>query len=355
MDPARACLALGLAALALAASAPARGQSFDRQTLWVFSDEVSQLSARQLLVDRSAESAVDDLYVSVYQPSANAAGRRMYPDADMADLVARAHAAGIAVWVAYGAPDWPALGCSPAAFPLQRMQEVLDYNNAHPSARFDGVALDVEPPDPQTPDELEDLLALHACIRDALWPAGVQVAAAIRHFWDTPVSWNGQTRPVYEHFIDLGLDHVVVLAYRDGAGTDCAGSQPDGSICLAEDEIAYASAQGGEGAILIGLETGDCAPGCGPEKVTFFEEGQGTLIDEVALVSAHYARSPGFGGFAVHRYGASYLGGGPGWPEHNPAWLGAPEIPALGMAGRFALAVWLLGVGLGRRARIRAS
>ena len=48
--------------------------------------------------------------------------------------------------------------------------------------------------------------------------------------------------------------------------------------------------------ILVGLETSNCSPGCGPEKVTFFEEGQAAMNSEAQAVAAHFAANPSFGG-----------------------------------------------------------
>ena len=58
--------------------------SADGQTqgLWIFSDEISSLPARDTLVQRSAASGVTDLYLSVYHSPANSAGRLMYEDSD---------------------------------------------------------------------------------------------------------------------------------------------------------------------------------------------------------------------------------------------------------------------------------
>ena len=79
------------------------------QALWVFPDtsipnEVTDLSLRQLLVDRSANSGVDALYVSVFQstPNPNAGNSRMFDYSHIADLITKAHDQGIEVWAAYG-------------------------------------------------------------------------------------------------------------------------------------------------------------------------------------------------------------------------------------------------------------
>ena len=287
--------------------------------LWIFSDEVSTPAARDTLVQRSAASGVTDLYLSVYRSALNSAGRRMYEDSDIADLIGKAHLHGLAVWAAYGNTDWPAIGCSQSAWPLQRMAEVVAYDTANPSAQFDGVILDVEPPEPQSEAAYQSLLTLYQCTR-AFLPGNLQFAAAIRFFWDTAVAFpvGGSVKPVYQHIADLNLDHIVVMGYRDFAGT-AACAEGDGLICLDQDEIAYADTLLKSNLILVGLETANCAPSeCGPEKVTFYEEGQAALNSEAQLVATHFGGHISFGGFAIHRYHASYLSGLPAWPTENP-------------------------------------
>lgn len=322
------------------------GAQAQRHAVWVFSDEVSGETERLALVSRSAASHVTDLYVSVYQSILSSDGRLMYEDSDIAALISLARGAGILVWAAYGAPDWPGLGCSPTAFPLQRMQEILDYNAANPGAVFDGVIFDVEPPEPQTQQEYVDLLELYECSRDLLATGGVAFAMAIRFFWEDDVLFDGEIQPVYAHVMDLAPDHVVVMGYRDHAGSDCAGGDANGIICLDEAEIAYADSQGLPEMILAGLETTDCAPGCGPETVTFFEEQQDVMNAEAQLVTTHYLNSASFGGFAVHRYGAPYLGDQPGWPESNTALFPTPKVPALSNTVLSAAALVLLSLGV---------
>lgn len=284
------------------------------KALWVFSDEISQPAARDTLVQRSAAGGVTDLYVSVYRSALNSAGRRMYQDADIADLIVKAHLSGIAVWAAYGNTDWPALGCSPTAWPLQRMAEVVAYNTATPSAQFDGVILDIEPPEPQSEAAFQNLLALYQCIR-AFLPANLKLATAIRFYWDAQIAFplGGPVKKVHQHIIDLAFDRIVVMGYRDFAGTvTCA--QGDGLICLDQDEIAYADSASKPGLILVGVETSNCSPGCGPKKVTFFEEGQAAMDRELQTVATQFGASRGFGGVAIHRYNASWLSGQPNWP-----------------------------------------
>lgn len=581
------------------------------QALWVFTDELTTPSNRSTLVERSASAGVTDLYVSVYRSVRSSAGRQMYEDSFVADLIARAHARGQKVRAAYGAPDWPALGCSATSFPMKRFAEIVAYNAANPAARFDGVTLDVEPEDPQTEADFQSLLALYGCANAVMKANGMSLAVAIRFFWDKPVvfpgpatdlkpknllvyygspsringatsiasaagefakydyvvlgdgfektyhvdhvntvgilsdsslgkttvfgyidlgvmtqnlsmaevklrvdewkatgargiyfdkfgylfatsrarqneavdyahskgmvvlvnasnpdeafghstsamnpyparptrlgpsdfylyqghqiqggtfeaefawrtkaellnayqsaigfkilsvttndtndvydeskflySWHsallfgheatgwgeyafsaddavapfrarpaidpgasfvaptvssgsllsrntsqGQVlvdtsrhdsgfvarpsgKPAYQHIIDMDLAHVVVMGYRDYAGNGC--SSDGGIICLDQDEITYASDRGKYRRVLVGLDTSDCAPGCGPSKVTFFEEGQSRLSSQTLAVANHFAGSAGFGGFAIMGYRDSYLSGTAAWPN----------------------------------------
>ena len=281
--------------------------------MWVFSDVVTDPMARQLLVDHSIDSGTTDLYVSVYRSISNSSGRRMYEDTAIADLIRRAHDRGLAVWAAYGAPDWPTLGCSSAAFPLRRMAEITAYNTAHPEAAFDGVMLDIEPSTPIDEAGFQSLLALYQCIRTAL-PASIKLGVAIPAYWTTPIMVPGseQRRPAYQHIVDLPLDHVVVMGYRDYAGTSCPAN---GIICFDTDEIAYAHSVGKDTLVLVGLETQNCAPQCGKPYVTFFEEGQTVLDNELRIVADTFAGR--IGGFAIHDYKNAYLGGLPQWPTRS--------------------------------------
>ena len=287
------------------------------QAMWIFSggqnqNPITDNAARNRLLVESWSSGVDKLYLSVYQPNLNSNGRRMYEDSAMAAFISRAHRKRRQeVWAAYGAPDWAQIGCSPAAFPLQRMAEVAAYNNSRKTTdKFDGVILDVEPDEPQSEADFQALLNLYQCMRQSL-PPNIKLAVAIRFFWDLPVAFpiGGAVKPAYQHIIDMNLDNVIVMGYRDFAGTgDCA--QGDGIICLNKDEIAYAGSINKPNLILIGLET--LSEGL-PDRVTFFEEGHLAMRDETQTVTNFFANSAGFGGYAIHNYRDAYLSGTSGW------------------------------------------
>jgi len=101
-------LRIVLAVLGMYVCSPS-GAPAASQALWVFpsssfANPVTDATARQTLVTNSAASGVGLLYLSVYSSTPNAAGRYMYDDAAIANLIAQAHNAGVRVDAAYGAP-----------------------------------------------------------------------------------------------------------------------------------------------------------------------------------------------------------------------------------------------------------
>jgi hypothetical protein len=321
-----------MGAVVLQAGAPAR------QALWVYPDQgtgantMTDPTARETLVMNAAASDVTDLYVSVYQSTANSAGRLMYPDSDMADLIQKAHALRMRVWASYGNPDWPADGCAATASPLKDMAMVVAYNAANPMAHFDGVVLDIEPAEPQTTAQYQALLAVYQCIQASLPVKAherLEMAVTMQFSWTDAVAYpveGGTTKPVYEHIIDMDMANVIVMGYRNTAGTNCSGSAVNGIICLDEPMITYAK----NGVVLAGVDTNNCVPGCGPSEVTFFSasNGQTDLNQQAGMVANYFGGSAGFGGFAVYAYELSYLGGTlPGWPSVNTGFPVVPHYP----------------------------
>lgn len=278
--------------------------SNEHTSLWVFSDEVSTLAKRRTLVNRSVACGVDAIYVSVYRAIQNHSGRKMFEDADIADLIKRARERNIEVWAAYGDVDWHTQGCSQNSFPILRMNEVIEYNQANSENRFDGVMLDCEP-DGNQAIFMPMLLELYGCIAQDLSNHNIRTGAAIRFFWDelvfSPIDFS--FKPGYEHLLDLDIEQVVVMGYRDFAGN----GDDNGINQLDRDEVYYASDIGKFRSVLVGLETGNCAPGCGPEQITFYEEGLASMKRAANEVADFFALEQGFGGFSIHRYNDAFL------------------------------------------------
>jgi hypothetical protein len=296
--------------------------SANMNALWVYSvsslpNAVADPPTRAALIQNSSASGVNMLYVSVYRSTPNSAGRYMYEDSDIAGLITQAHAQGMLVYAAYGDVDWPSLGCGTSAFPMRRMAEVVAYNAANSSATFDGVILDVEPSG--TPD-FQELLELYQCFQQQAQSNGMGLAVTISAFWNSVVTFGQTTKPAYEQIVDLNLTNIVVMGYRNYAGTlDC--TQGDGVVCLDENIIAYANSVSKAYTVIVGLDTDNPATSGSIPEETFFSLGQAAMNAVAQSVNSQFAAvNQNFGGFSIHNYRDSYLNGQlTGWPATNPA------------------------------------
>ena len=300
--------------------------------LWIFADPanlsnpISNAVSRQSLIADSVASKVTTLYLSVYrstiaQPT-NSVGRLMYEEADIADLITKAHANRIKVYAAYGAPDWPAFGCDLAGFPLQRLSEIVAYNTTNTAAKFDGIILDVEPPAPPatiiTESDYIALLTQYQCFQNQAAQYSIELAVAIRFGWKDAVIYNGVNKAFYKHVINMIQvpNWVVVMGSRDFAGT--SNPLSDGIIASDQNQISYARSINKHNMILAGLETSNPASVGILSKETFYEEGQSSMNGAAQAVLNYFGYFSGFGGFAVHNYGSSYLSGtSSNWPTIN--------------------------------------
>jgi uncharacterized protein (TIGR03437 family) len=272
------------------------------------------------------------LYVSVYSSTPNSDGLLLYPDNAIENLINTAHAEGMQVYAASGTSSWPADGCAPTANPMSRMSDLIAYNTLYPSAAFDGVILDVEP----EPVDAQALLALYQCLQSQLQEAGLglSVAVSVTVLNSPPV--NGQPEAPYQQIVDLHLNGVVAMGYRNSAGTldpstlACTGN---GVLCVDENVIAYADSVSQGQVIQVGLDTDDNTSD--PEE-TFYSMGQAAMNAVAASVALQFnAAGQVFGGFAINSYQDSYLSGSaqlPLWPATNPAAV-SPSVPAVNAGG----------------------
>jgi hypothetical protein len=136
--------------------------------------------------------------------------------------------------------------------------------------------------------------------------------------------------PPYEQFyqqvVQLNLDHVIVMGYRNfGGPSDCS---QQGIACLDKPAINYwetcssiaigGCQQGRSGNILAGLETGNISDSSG--TVTFYNQGQTALNQAATDVTSAFPNG-GLGGFAIDAYQSAYLSGpaSTNWPSRNPS------------------------------------
>jgi uncharacterized protein (TIGR03437 family) len=331
-------VALTLAALPISLMRAQPPTSPALNAVWVNASQVpNPLSdptgaASATLVNNAFTSGVNLLYISVYSSTPNSDGLLLYPGSAIENLINMAHAQGIEVYAASGTPAWPADGCATTATPMTRMSDLIAYNNLYPSATFDGVILDVEP----EPVDAPALLALYQCMQSQLGEAGMglSVALSVTVLNTPPVS--GQTEAPYQQIVDLHLNGVVAMGYRNTAGTldpstlACTGN---GALCVDESVVAYANSVSQAQAIQVGLDTDNNTSD--PEE-TFYSMGQAAMNAVAASVALQFnAAGQAFGGFAINSYQDSYLSGSsqlPLWPATNPAVAG-PPAPAVNAGG----------------------
>jgi uncharacterized protein (TIGR03437 family) len=303
--------------------------------LWVYSvtslpNPITDAPTRSTLMQNGSASGVNLLYASVYSSSPDSEGRHLVDEGSIATFIGMAHVQGMQVYAAMGDPDWPSDGCSASKTPYARFSDIAGYNAANPSARFDGVILDVEPG--SNPD-FTALLGFYQCFQQMVSSAKLGLGAAINAFWTSTVTYNGATKAAYQQIVDLKLSSLVVMGYRNFAGApDC--STGDGILCLDEPILAYANSVGQGGSIVVGLNTDNPATAGDSAKETFYAMGQAAMNSAAQAVMAQIAAGgQSFGGFSIHNYRDSYLSGQlSGWPATNPSGLLPPAIPTFSAA-----------------------
>ncbi len=309
--------------------------------LWVYSvsslpNAVTDAPTRNALMQNSSASGVNMLYAAVYSSTPNSAGRYMYDDSDVSAFIAAAHGQGMQVYAALGDPDWPTYGCETSGNPYKRFADIVGYDSANPNAAFDGIMLDVEPG--SSPD-FPSLLGLYQCFQQMTNANNLGLAAAISAFWNSSTTFNSVTLPVYQQIVNLGMNNVVVMGYRNTAGTlDC--SQGDGIVCLDENIIQYANSVSQPNMILVGLDTDNPAVSGAATDTTFYALGQSAMNSAAQSVYSQFAAAnQSFGGFAIHNYRDSYLNGSlAGWPSTNAVFgAPAPEFSASGVLNAASL------------------
>ncbi|OGR44567.1 MAG: hypothetical protein A2X35_00455 [Elusimicrobia bacterium GWA2_61_42] len=185
---------------------------------------------------------------------------------------------------------------------LAMFRRVLDYNaKAEPEARFGGVNLDIEPHMLDAWKDGKDGLMLNFLdlgreLMSLKEKAGadLKVGPAIPFWLDRmELEWNGVSKPVSEHVLDI-YDYAALMDYRNRAeGTD-------GMIVHAASELDYASAHGK--GLVVGVEVTPNELG----KVTFSGLSEAAMESELALAEAEFSRKPAFSGFVIHHF-ESYL------------------------------------------------
>jgi hypothetical protein len=255
----------------------------------------AQLSS---LLQFSANKGVNQLYM-------NTGGVLVSHPIEFANLISSAHAQGIQVYALDGDKSWALTANHSVA--VSRVQEVIDYNNAHPTAVFDGIQHDVEPylltewntDFNGTAVQFLDMLV--QCQNLVNQSGGLlKYSVAVPFWYDeglAPVSYNGQSKFLSYHVLDI-VDEIAIMDYRDSAGGTI--SNQDGQIDHGKQEINYATGVGKKA--MVGAETMP-PDGTGiPGYITYNDEGLRYMNRELNKVDSYFGSQAGYGGIAIHHY-----------------------------------------------------
>ena len=258
--------------------------------LWIWStDIVIDTGAQHEFFIFAQLKNVSDAYLYAY-------GLLPTSSSELGDFVAKADDIGVEVELLAGDPTWALTPTHPVA--LGFVQQTITFTqNITGGVRPTGVHLDVEPYllpewDSDRSSTITQYLDLLSDVKQELAASGTGLTFTVDiPFWyDTiTATYKSATQPLNQHVQDIA-DRVVIMDYRDFAEGN------DGIIDHAQDEMDYAQSIAKE--VVIGVETNDVEP----EKVTFFEEGETVMENELALVEQHFQTNSAFRGFAIHDY-----------------------------------------------------
>ncbi|NRD77801.1 amidase [Bacillus sp. BRMEA1] len=206
------------------------------------------------------------------------------------------HAAGkgIRVYALDGAPEWCVQnGLTDQS---QLMSWLANYQKASSKMQqFAGVHLDVEPYlyngwTTNQQETIKDYQAMLMKAKNSLDALHLPIEMDMP-FWFDQISYkNSYGKGLLSEWVIAHTSGVTIMAYRDSASE---------IINLVNNEISYAGKLGKS--IDVGVETQKSAEG---NDVSFFEEGETYMNQELSKVSNHFARVAGFNGIAVHHVGS---------------------------------------------------
>lgn len=278
--------------------------------MWVWNfDAVTDEAAREELFQFAESKGINTFYLNTGSFTTATENSMLVENPEAYQVFNRiAHEKGIAVEALDGQSSW--VRAENHAQPLKRIAEVVAFNESvtDEAEKFDGIHHDNEP---HTLPEWEqnkvalaaDYLQLAKESRALVQGTGLTFAVDIPFWYDSlPLTYNGVTKSFDRHIIDM-VDYIGIMDYRDEA------EGVDGIIYHGSAEVEYAARVGKE--VVIGVETIDFDDEINPEKITFWQEGEAYMNEQLSIVNEHflyayqdydYKAAPGFKGYAIHHY-----------------------------------------------------
>lgn len=216
------------------------------------------------------------------------------------DFISKASKNGIRVHALDGAPSWVA-----GQKGLTQQQQFTDWLVRYQAAskineQFLGIHIDVEPyghADYEGKKKLfiKNYQTLIMAFRDQADAMGLEFGIDIP-FWYYGVNYNniyGQGN--IAEFLSKNVKNISIMAYRDSAN---ASNGNDGIIAIAAAQMKLFEKYNVKGTIAV--ETGRLTEDT--QFVTFYEESNEYLYQELNTVYEHYKNHPAFNGIAIHYY-----------------------------------------------------
>ncbi len=172
----------------------------------------------------------------------------------------------------------------------QEIGRYISYNNSN-KQKYDGIHLDIEPHQDDNFDQNRQLLLYN--LIDIVYNLKqtypqIQFDYDIAFWLDDEITYNGETKPTYQHIIDYA-DRVFIMSYRDSS---------EGMLNVASEELEYAKST--NKIVVLGAETGETEE---EEVVTYAQEGRVYMEEQLKLVQASI---PSNFGISIHHIASWY-------------------------------------------------
>lgn len=210
-------------------------------------------------------------------------------------FVEKAHEAGIEVHAMGGHPNW---ALEKGEKRLKMFTDyVTNYNKVvPPRQQFDGIHLDIEPYVLKNWDgEEQDVLStwkqnIELFVNEVKKKSDLETSADLAFWLDKHDAPGEGDTSFSKWFIDT-LDHTTIMAFRDVA----EGS--NGIIDVANKELSFAEELDKELVVSVEMKENQNVP-----HISFHEEGQEVMEEELDIVEDQLTDSPSYHGNAVHAY-----------------------------------------------------
>lgn len=218
-------------------------------------------------------------------------------------FVSKASARNIEVHALEGDPRW--VSTQTSAVDRWILQEdfvgwLTDYQeNSAPNERFTGLHIDLEPHvAPSWDTDREETLANFQMSMEYMTETAQELNLPLAidiPFWFSEINYDNiyyGSGNLFNWLVNMPIDEYAIMAFRDTA----QGPNAINTLIAAE----FLRLEGTNKKISISVETQNM--GEAEDFLTFYEEGEAYMFEELAKVAERYGESPNFNGFNIHYY-----------------------------------------------------